>query len=65
MVNLVLRLKLIGQADLRMVFASRIQIDGNGRLKIWDGPAGVPETVDLLEVDYISIERVVPTCVVA
>lgn len=60
MVNLVLRFKLIGQADVRIVFATRIQIDGNGQLLIWSGPAVVPEAVDLRDVDHISIERVVP-----
>jgi hypothetical protein len=56
--TLVLELKLRGDADLRVIGASRIQVDGRGRLLLYDRPGADPANIRLNELQSFAIRRV-------
>jgi len=55
--NLVLKLKLHGDTDLRVIGATRIKVDGRGRLLLY-GTHHTPANIRLAELQSFSIRQV-------
>jgi hypothetical protein len=55
--NLVLEMKLRGDADLKVMGAARIQLDGRGRLLLYDRRGAAPSQIWLRELQSFSIRR--------
>jgi len=56
--NLVLELKLRGETDLRVIGATRIQVDGRGGLLLYDRQGAAPASFRLGELQSLSIRQV-------
>jgi hypothetical protein len=56
--NLVLELKLRGDTDIRVIGATRIQVDGRGRLLLYDRRDAAPSNIQLGELQSFAIRRV-------
>jgi len=55
--NLVLEMKLRGDAGLKVVGAERIQVDGCGRLLLYDRRGAAPSQIWLRELQSFAIRR--------
>lgn len=57
--NLVLELKLRGDNDVRIIGATRLLVDGRGKLVLYD-QQGTPSNIRLGELQSLAIRRVSP-----
>ena len=58
--NLILSFKLTGDSDLRICGATRIKVDGYGGLTLYDAGSGLPQRIDLANLQSFSIQS--PAC---
>ncbi len=58
--NLVLKFKLAGDGNLHVKGAARISLDGHGGLMLFDTQGGAAETIDLRNLQSLSIQQVNP-----
>jgi len=56
--KLVMELKLRGDTDLRVIAATRIKVDGRGRLLLYDRQSTAPANIWLRELQSFAIRRV-------
>jgi len=55
--NLLLKFKMTGDAELHVRGAARICVDGLGGLLVYDSATGKPERISLSELSAICIDR--------
>jgi hypothetical protein len=55
--TLVLELKLQGDTDLRVIGATRIQVDGRGNLLLYDRQGAAPANIWLGELQSLAIRQ--------
>ncbi len=55
--SLVLEVKLAGDTDLRVISATRIQVDGRGRLLLYGTQGAAPANICLGELQSFSVRQ--------